>query len=169
MPTLDDLAAKLATSHEWDEEQSIIDAVANEIATNPPSCLLRATGEWKEPYLYLELRHRDGTVIRATQGDGYTAVVGDGVNYQGHLDAASIIDVIVGSIRGQVVYVVHTRLGRVVAAYFQVVGREAARLGYAKGIAGFLPSLLRAIPRLPESVSRRRISFDSTPAVLVVP
>jgi hypothetical protein len=169
VPTLDDLAAQLATSHGWDDEHSVVDAVATEIATAPPLCLTEATGEWKEPYLHLELIHRDGTVIKLTHGDGYTAVVGGGVNYQGYLDTACAIDVMIGAVRGQLTYVLHTRYGQTVADYFEVVGREGQRLGYGKGIAGVLPFLLKAIPLLPESVGRKRISFDGTPAITVTP
>jgi hypothetical protein len=166
VPTLDDLAAQLATS-EWEDERIFADALATEIATNPPPCLTEATGEWKEPYLHLRLVHRDGTVIEVTHGDGYTAVVGGGVNYQGALDTACAIDVIVGAVRGRTTYVHYTRFGQRVADYFEVSGREGQRLGYAKGIAGVLPLLFRVIPLLPETVGRTRISFVSTPAVTV--
>jgi hypothetical protein len=169
VPTLDDLAAQLATSDEWEEERATAHALASEIATNPPSSLTEAAGEWKEPYLHLRLVHRDGTVIRVTHGDGYTAVVGGGVNYQGYLDTAYTIDVMVGAVRGRITYVRHTRFGQEVADYFEVVGREGQRLGYGKGIAGVLPFLFKAIPLLPEAVARKRISFDGTPAITDMP
>lgn len=89
------------------------------------------------------------------------------MNFQGYLDTACAIDVMIGAVRGQVTYVLHTRFRQIVADYFEVVGREGQRLGYSKGIAGVLPLLLKAMPLLPESVGRTRINFDGTPAITV--
>jgi len=168
VPTLDDLAAQLATWPEWDDEQSLVNAVATEIATNRPLYLAEAIGEWKEWYFQLTFMHRDSIEITVTHGDGYTAVVGGGVSYHGYLDDAEAVDVIVAALRGQLTYVVHTRFGIDVADYFEVVGGEAHRLGYHKGMAGLLPSLIKAVPLLPESVSRKRISFAESPAITLL-
>jgi hypothetical protein len=130
-----------------------------------PPFLAETTGEWNEPYLILQLTHEDGTVLKVTHGDGYTAILGAGVNYHGYLDTPRLIDVLLGALRGRTSYVHRSRFGYKVADYFEVVGLEGQRIGYGlHGVAGAVPFLLGSIPLLPESARRTRVSFAATPA-----
>ena len=164
--SLENVAALFGKDDEWEDERVLVEAVNRELRADWPTLLKAASGAWEDPYLALAFTHDDGTVISVTQGDGYTAVVGGGVDYKGYLDTSSLIDVLRGALRGRTSYVRQTRFGFMAGDYFEVVGREGERLGLSsQGIAGALPFILRLIPLAPTSVRRARISFESTPAV----
>lgn len=165
MVPLTDLAAQLGADL-WDDERAVVDSVVAEVQEQPPAFLVEATGEWKEPFLMLRFVHRDGTVVEVTQGDGYTGVVGGGIDYSDYLDTASAIDVLKGALRSRMTYVEHLRFGRKVAEYFEIEGHEG-RLGYSRRglIVTPLPQwILRSIPGLPETVRRTRVGFDTSRA-----
>jgi hypothetical protein len=156
--SLSEVAAELGVNQ--DEERSVVEALRNALQEQHPPFLAEATGAWNEPYLSLQLAHGDGTVLDVTHGDGYTAISGAAVNYEGYLDAPRLIDVLVGALRGGTTYVHRSRFGYKVADYFEVVGLEGQRIGYGvHGIAGVVPFVLRSIPLLPESRGRTRVSF----------
>ncbi len=100
------------------------------------------------------------------QGDGYTEFVTLGVEYGGYLDAVSLIDLLRGALHGRTSYVRHTRFGYGVRHHFEVAGREGERLGSGQPQLGLVPLLLGLMPFLPDSVQKRRLSFERTPLSL---
>jgi len=171
MQSLDDLAAQLRNQEAWDDELVILEAVTTELHELHPRFLAEATGEWKgepeEGYLVLAFTHDDGTVINVVHGDGFTAIQGGSVNYRGWLDTSALIDALTALLRGRLVYACHSRLGRTLADYFELVGHEGQRLGFPRRGLALRPWFLRSIPLLPVTVRRVRLSFDDTPAISV--
>lgn len=156
MASLDHLAASLRAVDGRDEELSIIEALTEELRA-APRVVLSATGEWNDPYLTLQITRYDGAQVRVTHGDGYTEVATAGVEYQGYLNARSLIQVITGALHGRTTYVRHTRLGLDMRHYFEVAGRHGERLGAGQAQLGLVPLLLRLMPLPPESVQRTRL------------
>jgi hypothetical protein len=159
--SLANLRAQFATDEELRDERAILDAVNRELQAAPPF-LATATGEWDDPYLTLCFKHKDGTALRVTQGDGYTAVGGKGLDYKGYLETADLIEVLKGALVGGTTYVRQTRAGHTIGEYFETVGREGQRLGVSRPL-GTLPVFLRLAPFMPESRRSTRISFQSAP------
>jgi hypothetical protein len=150
----------------WPDERRVLDAVVAEAQARPPAFLAEATGEWKEPYLTLRFTHGDGTVVEVTHGDGYTAVVGGGIDYHDYLDTSSAIAVLKGALRGRMTYVEHLRLGRKVAEYFEIDGKEG-RLGDSRrglSVTPIAQFVLRSIPGLHEAMRKTRVGFDTSQA-----
>jgi len=166
MQPLQDLAAQLREGDEWGDERSVVDAVCIELQAEHPPFLTEATGEWREPYLNLEFTHDDGTIVKVSHGDGYTAVGGGSMSYRSYLDTTCLIDVLIGALRGRMTYVHHSRFGYRVGDYFEIVGREGQPCGYSRRGLDAVPFLLRSIPLIPESVHRTRVTFVGTPAVV---
>ena len=166
MRSLHDLASLLEADDGWEDERTIVGALYRELDSEVPPFLTSATGDWKEPYLTLQLAHSDGTVLSVMQGDGYTEFVTLGVEYGGYLDAVSLIDLLRGALHGRTSYVRHTRFGYGVRHHFEVAGREGERLGSGQPQLGLVPLLLGLMPFLPDSVQKRRLSFERTPLSL---
>jgi hypothetical protein len=164
---IDDLAAKLPDAEEWDE-RTVVVALRAGLESNHPRFLASARAAWSAPYLELELTHDDGTILTVVHGDGYTALTGGGMEYRGYLDTSSLIDVLVGALRGQTTYVKLARDERAVADYFEVAGREGERLGYSsEGLVGAAAVLLLPAPPSPNAKQTLHLSFDTTPAIKV--
>lgn len=165
MQPLDHLRVKLmATGEDCDDARAVVEALHAELRRRRPRFLADARGKWSDPYLTLELVHADGTVLTVTHGDGYTAVVGAGVNYHSYLDEPSLIAVLVGALRGDVTYVCHSRFGLKAAEYFELRSCTRERVGRRAGLVGGLQFLLGLIPMVPKSVRRTRVTFEATPA-----
>jgi hypothetical protein len=161
--SLNDLSAQIGGDDVWAEERMVIDRLVAETQRTHPSFLAEATGEWNAPYIDLIFGHEDGTVVEVTHGDGYTAIRGAGMAYRGYLDTRDLIAVLIAATRGEMTYVEHSRLGYKVGDYFEVEGREG-RLGYSRPGLGFVPFLLGAVPGVPETVRRTRVTFVATPS-----
>ena len=162
MVPLSDLSIELGGDL-WPDERTVVDAVVAEAQARPPAFLAEVTGEWKEPYLTLRFVHDDGTVVEVTHGDGYTAVVGGGIDYHDYLDTASAIDVLKSALRGRMTYVEHLRFGRKVAEYFEIDGQEH-QLGYSRRGLPLAQFVLGSIPGLPETIRKTRVGFDTARA-----
>src|SRR5262249_5298240 len=160
---IDDLAAGLPDAEEWDE-RTVVAAVRAALESDHPCFLVSARGAWSAPYLELEFTHDDGTILKLVHGDGYTALTGGGLEYRGYLDTSSLIDVLVGVLRGQATYVKLGRGERTVADYFEVASRGGERLGPSRrGLVGAV--LLLPASLSPTAKQTLHLSFDTTPAI----
>ena len=162
MESFADVAALLGTDDELRQEHAVVEGVQRELLVSP-SLLAAASARWDDPYLRLGFSHKDGTVLTVTHGDGYTEITAGSVEYKGYLDPSSLVEVLAGAFRGQVDHVRQTRFGYQVGEYFELVGEER-RLGYSRQL-GAAPFLLSLLPFAPKATHRRRLSFESTPAL----